>query len=148
MFLNSLVGCLWGEDTKNSQLNNTLRWSNKITYSGNFILLEGNNVKIEGSKVDIATDTYDFIVQNSNELFQVKISSYLHCANCASLDEIFIFSNQKLSKKYSTEIGLFDGNTTQDENDTPSFISAISKATVNCLIVEIIFYPCTCLIFS
>ena len=64
------MGCLWDEDGINKQLNRTLRWADKITYSGNFILLEG--VKIEGPKVDIATDTYDFIVKNSQKLLQVR----------------------------------------------------------------------------
>ena len=73
LFLNSLVGCQWGEDDQSKQLNQTLRWGNKITYSGNFIVLEGNGVKLEGPKVDIATDTYDFVVKNSQEPLQVGI---------------------------------------------------------------------------
>ena len=68
--MNSLVGCLWGEDDFSRQLNQTLRWANKVTYSGNFILLEG--IKIGGPKVDIATDTYDYIVKNSQKKFQVR----------------------------------------------------------------------------
>jgi len=71
LFLNSLVGCLWVEDEEDKQLNQTLRWSNKITYSGNFVLLEGNGVKLEGPKADIATDTYSIDFQNSQEPLQV-----------------------------------------------------------------------------
>ena len=73
LFLNSLVGCLWVEDEEDKQLNQTLRWSNKITYSGNFVLLEGNGVKLEGPKADIATDTYSIDFQNSQEPLQVGI---------------------------------------------------------------------------
>ena len=75
--MNSLIGCLWGEDDSDKQLNRTLRWADKITYSGNFILLDG--VKTEGSKVDIATDTYDYIVKNSQKLLQVKNLHVLTC---------------------------------------------------------------------
>ena len=72
MYLNSLVGCLWSEDGQSKQLNQALRWANKITYTGNFVVLEVNGVKLEGPKVDIATDTYDFVVKNSQKPFQVR----------------------------------------------------------------------------
>lgn len=78
MFLNSLVGCLWGENKYDSLKNNTLRWADKISYTGNFILLEGKNVMIEGADADIATDTYDFTVQNTEQPFQVRCLYKLH----------------------------------------------------------------------
>ena len=74
--MNSLVGCRWGENDFNRQLNRTLRWADKITYTGNYIFLEGSGVKIEGPKVDIATDTYDYIVRNLHTPLKVSDLSY------------------------------------------------------------------------
>ena len=91
IFLNSLVGCLWGEDDDNRQHNRSLRWADKITYTGNFILLEGNSVKIEGPKVDIATDTYDYIVTNSHKSLQV--SSILYSPLFCSIDVRMYINN-------------------------------------------------------
>ena len=73
--MNSLVGCRWGEDDASRQLNQTLRWADKITYADNFILLENNGVKIEGPKVDIATDTYDYIVGNPHKPLKVSFKT-------------------------------------------------------------------------
>ena len=44
------------------ELNRTLRWADKITYNGNFILLKNTGDKVMGPEVDIAADTYEYAV--------------------------------------------------------------------------------------
>ena len=77
LFLNSVVGCLWDEYSSNSGFNRTLRWANKIVYSGNFLLSNRQKQKIVGPHIDIATDTYDFVVKLKENALKVSGSLFI-----------------------------------------------------------------------
>eukprot|EP00794_Sanderia_malayensis_P019851 gene19851-21793_t len=61
IYVKSLIDCLWDEHPPHSNVHKSLRWGNKIVYSGNFLHREGQVATVTGRQADIATDVFDFL---------------------------------------------------------------------------------------